>query len=108
MINKDTFEIKDEELSKAAGGYCLVGDVYDKPEDVVYKFNIGNHVEIVTAYIWRAFTRGCTIIDRKIDKSPAGKGYCAWYKVSCSSDSYNNQWFQESRFEGGFNYCLTL
>ncbi len=105
--NTKAFEIKDEELNLVNGGYCLIGATYDRPEDVAYRFDIGSHVELVTAYIWRAFTVGCTVIDRKIDKCQNGKGFCAWYKVSCSDDSYDNVWFPEKEFETGFGQCLT-
>ena len=106
MINTNAFEIKDEELDLVNGGYFLIADTFDRPEDVCYRFDIGRHVELVTAYIWRAFTEGCTVIDRTIAKSSDGKGYCAWYKVSCSDSSYNNCWFEERGFEGGFSYCI--
>ena len=101
------YEISDKELNMVNGGFYLIGEKYEKPEDVVFKFSVGGHVELVTVYIWRAFTKGCTVIDRKVDKCSDGKGYCAWYKVSCDSWFYDNEWYEEKEFEGGFSQCLT-
>lgn len=101
-MKNEKFEISDEELELVNGGYNLIGKIYGNPGDVVFKFAIGSSVEYVTAYIWRAFTKQCTVIDRKVDKYPGQEGYCAWYKVSCSWSRYNNKWFAEKEFEGGF------
>ncbi len=104
--NTKAFEIKDEELNLVNGGYKLVGEQYDNPGDVVFKFSVGDHVELVTLYIWRAFTKGCTITSRKIAKSSGGNGYSAWYKVSCDSWLYDGEWYEEKNFEGGFIQCI--
>lgn len=101
------YELNDKELEVVNGGFMLVGEKYERPEDVVFKFSIGEHVEYVTLYIWRAFTKGCTVIERKVDMCSDGKGYCAWYKVSCDSWLYNNEWYEEKEFERGYYDCLT-
>ena len=95
-------EMNEMELEKVNGGFNLIGARYAKAEDVVFKFEVGSHVEIVTAYLWRAFTKGCTVIDRKVDRSIDGRYFCAWYKVRCSDELYDNDWYEEDVFEGGF------
>lgn len=103
-FNAKDFEIADSELDTVNGGYQLYGDIFEKKEDVVYRFEIGRVVEIVRGIAFgHVFTKQCTIIDRKIDAAEKGNGYCAWYKVSCSSNTYNNKWYPELDFEGGFN-----
>ncbi len=95
-------EMNDKELEMVNGGFDLIGERYSRPEDVVFKFEVGSHVEIVTMFLWRAFTKGCTVIDRKVDFTADGRKFCAWYKVSCSDSLYDDDWFPEEVFEGGF------
>lgn len=104
MLNKQIkkYEISDSELEAVNGGYYLRGDMFDSPADVVFRFAIGEKVEYVVAYIGRAFTKQCTIIERKVGTYPDSNKYCAWYKVSCSNWLYNNEWYPEKEFERGF------
>lgn len=96
-------EMNDKELEMVNGGLVLVADVYSRPEDVAYRFDIGRHAEIVEGILFgKVFTCGCTIVDRKIDMSYDGTGYCAWYKVSCDYYYYDGEWLQEKEFEGGY------
>ena len=99
-------EISDMELDTVSGGYRLIGRKYEKPENVVFLFEVGSHVEAVTAYFWRVFTVGCTVLNRKVALDYDGQGYCAWYKVSSSDGFFDNKWFAEKEFEGGFFECL--
>ena len=99
----DNNKLNNEELEKVTGGYGVTSVTYARKEDVVFKWNVGERVEKVTAYAFlHVFTCGCTIIDRKVDNKPKTNGYCAWYKVSSSDNDYNNNWYTEDSFEHGY------
>lgn len=103
MTNENTniHEINDAELISVSGG--RYADYFDTPEEVAYRFHLNSSVELVTCELYNCcFTQKCTVIDRKVAKNNHGDGYCAWYKVSCEDSEYNNKWYQEMDFEGGF------
>ena len=106
-VTKD-FEINDKELDTVSGGYYPVGTVYKKPEDVKFLFEIGQEVELVVIYLGGPFTKGCKIIDRKVEREPGTDHYRAMYKVSCSFFYFNNEWYPETEFEGGFTDVVYL
>ena len=101
--NRNINQISEEELAKVNGGYGVISVTYEKETDVVFKWNIGAHVEKIRAYAFlHVFTYGCTVIDRKAGKKKGTDGYCAWYKVSSDDSDYNDQWFAEDEFEYGY------
>lgn len=104
---KDTEKITEltvEELEKVNGGtYILIPYTYPTEDSVVYKWNIGDHVERISQFtFFYVFTEGCTIIDRKAVKVEGNSGYCACYRISSSNKNVDNKWFDECLFEHGY------
>ena len=107
-ISTKVHEIDDKALEAVNGGFVLIGDTYETPGEVVFKFGIGSSVEYVILYIWRPFTRRYYVIDRKVDHCLEEDGkerYCAWYKVSTDRNSSDGEWHPEKEFEHGFTGC---
>ena len=105
-LNTKKYEVDDKALEAVNGGYILIGDTYDSPEKVVFKFGIGSSVEYVILYIGRPFTRQYYVIDRKVDHCLEEDGsdrYCAWYKVSTNRNGSDAEWHPEKEFEHGFS-----
>lgn len=101
-MNTKRIEINEKKLQSVCGGITGIGNTYNHPEDVFFKFWIGQKVELVTGLCFHRFTKQCKVIEKKADKCEDSNSYCAWYKVSCSDEEYNNKWFPEALFEGGY------
>ena len=97
-------ELKNEELEQVTGGWYVESDTFKTKEEVVFKWNVNAHVEIVTAYfVGHVFTKGCTVLAREAREKEGTNGFCAWYLVSSIHSDYNNKWYQEDSFEHGYN-----
>ena len=96
--------LTDKQLEKVNGGsYVLIPYTYPTEDSVVYKWNIGDHVEKIYHFTcFYVFTEGCTIIERKAVKLDGYNAYCACYKISSSNKNVDNKWFEERYFEHGY------
>lgn len=101
-------ELSDEELEKVTGGWGVKFSVWDRPNDVPFKWGIGArvervyYVELISGHVC---TSACTVVDRMAAPNTWGSqaGFVPVYKVTSGDSDYNNTWQPEFYFEGGYN-----
>lgn len=106
-LNIKLAELTEEELKQVVGGMpCeYVPYTYATPESVIFKFNINDHVELITFEgMFHQYTSGGTVIARKV--MPYGDKFMAYYQIYNSDSDYNGKWYGENCFQHGYSELI--
>ena len=106
-------ELSDGALEQVAGGsgWSTCYNMWLTPEEVVFKFQMNQHVEAITSVGWltdHVYTVGCTVIGREARQDPSHPGcYIPYYLLSSDDPRFNGHLIPEHDIEGGYSLIIS-
>ena len=97
-LEKYRSELNDEQLAQISGGGSLgyQGEGFDNYTDIVWKYNIGDRVEMYRGFLNLSYA--AYVVKQGWYKRHDGK-LIPCYKLNCPEDSYYNEdWYGEDDF----------
>lgn len=96
--------VKDEDLAEITGGFRVTYHYFKSAQEVVFKFEVGQHIEAVTSVGLisnHVYTKGCTVVERNALRDEDGH-WLPYYLVRSDTYTFNGKWLPEHCFEHGY------